>query len=344
MRRVAVTGVGVLTGAVAGGADAVRGLLAEGAARAGARAPGEIPASTLTALFDDDDARRLSRACQLAVGAARLAVGDAGLVPGADLGVVVGTEFGDLRSTIEFVDGYLGRGPGGLSALLFPNTVMNTMAATTAIAVRARGLSLTLNAPTVAGELAVARAASAVRAGRAEAVLAGGVDQLDPVLLEALAELGDGGDARSEGAGFVVLEPLEIARARGARILGEIVGSAWRALAARPHGVGRRAARASAIDAALGQARVAPAAVGSVQVSGAGDVARDRWERTLVERALGTHRPRVGMLAPLLGRHSGVAAVAVAAAAMDATAFGAPALVNAVARGGTHVCLVVAGP
>ena len=323
MRRVAVTGVGVLTGAVTGGSAAVGAFLA-----AGAPGPRQVRPEALAARIDEAEARRLSRACQLTVGAARLALADAGLEPGRDLGLVVGTEFGDLRSTIEFVDGYLERGPVGLSPLLFPNTVMNTMAAATAIAVTAREVSLTLNAPTVAGELAVARAAALVRAGRAAAALAGGVDQLAPVLLEALAELGAGADARAEGAGFVVLEPLD----------------AWRALPARPYGVGRRTAAPRAIAAALAEAGVAPEAVGSVQLSAAGDALRDRWEQALVAAALGGGPPRAGAPAHLAGRHSGLAALAVAAAAADAAASGAPALVHALARGGTQVCLVVTGP
>ena len=339
MRRVAVTGVGVLTGAVTGGSAAVGAFLA-----AGAPGPRQVRPEALAARIDEAEARRLSRACQLTVGAARLALADAGLEPGRDLGLVVGTEFGDLRSTIEFVDGYLERGPVGLSPLLFPNTVMNTMAAATAIAVTAREVSLTLNAPTVAGELAVARAAALVRAGRAPAALAGGVDQLAPVLLEALAELGAGADARAEGAGFVVLEPLDAARARGARVLGEIAGAAWRALPARPYGVGRRTAAPRAIAAALAEAGVATEAVGSVQLSAAGDALRDRWEQALVAAALGGGPPRAGAPAHLAGRHSGLAALAVAAAAADAAASGAPALVHALARGGTQVCLVVTGP
>src|SRR5229473_1903515 len=144
MRRVVVTGVGFVTPAVAGG--------------------------VLAGLIEQDEARRLSRVCQLAVAAGRLALADAGREGADGLGMIVGTEFGDLASTLGFVDGFLRRGPQGLSALLFPNTVMNAMAATATIAVRARELSLTLNAPTVAGELAVACAAALIRAGRVEAV------------------------------------------------------------------------------------------------------------------------------------------------------------------------------
>src|SRR5437870_7998232 len=226
MARVVVTGVGVVTGAVTGGREQVRAFLASSGAPAL-----RIPGSALLGLVDEGEARRLSRVCQLSVAAARIALADAGLGPDPcpGLGLVIGAEFGDLRSTIEFVNGYLCRGPGGLSALLFPNTVMNTMAATTAIAVAARGLSLTLNAPTGAGELAIARARAAVRSGRVEAVLAGGVDEIDPLVAEMLDALGD--DAvRGEGATFLVLESETAARARGATVLGRIDGAAWRSL------------------------------------------------------------------------------------------------------------------
>ncbi|MGH7393845.1 MAG: beta-ketoacyl synthase N-terminal-like domain-containing protein, partial [Candidatus Rokuibacteriota bacterium] len=239
---VVITGVGTVNAAFAGGGTALAAWLAEPrpAVRpaGGFSAPaGLLPAGALDGLVDETEARRLSRVSQLAVVAARLALEDAGLAPCPDLGLVVGTEFGDLRSTMEFADGYLAAGPSGLSALLFPNTVMNTMAAATSIAVAARGLSLTLNEPSVAGELAVAQAAAAVAAGRVPAALAGGVDQVDPFLSGALDGLGVPPVVRGEGATFVALETLPAARARGARVLGRIAGAAWRALPARPHGV-----------------------------------------------------------------------------------------------------------
>src|SRR5213078_3179482 len=114
MARVAVTGVGVVTVAVTGGREQIRAFLASSGAPALS-----VPSSALGGLIDETEARRLSRICQLSVAAARIALADAGLGPGAGLGLVIGAEFGDVRSTIAFVDGYLRRGPGGLSALLF---------------------------------------------------------------------------------------------------------------------------------------------------------------------------------------------------------------------------------
>jgi 3-oxoacyl-[acyl-carrier-protein] synthase II len=236
------------------------------------------------------------------------------------------------------VDGYLRRGPQGLSALLFPNTVMNTMAATATIAVGARAQSLTLNAPCVAGELAVARAAALLRAGRVEAVLAGGVDEVDPILGEALAEMGGGDELRGEGAGFVLLESEDAARRRGARVLGEIAGAASRALPARPYGVGRRA-ESRAVAVALEQAGIGAGAIGRVFASASGDGPRDRWEEAILDAALAPHRPPRVALAARVGRHAGAGALSVAAAALAGG--GGAALVHAVARGGTHVALVV---
>jgi 3-oxoacyl-[acyl-carrier-protein] synthase II len=312
-RRVAITGAGVVDGHASG---------------------------VLSRLLDETEARRLSRVCQMTVAAGRLALSDAGLTGSTELALLVGTEFGDMVSTIRFVDDYLQRGIPGLSALLFPHTVMNTMAATTAIAVSAKDLSLTLNAPTVAGELAIARAAAAVRAGRIEACLAGGADEPPRMVVETFREAGAGADVRGDGAGFVVLESLDAARARGARILGEIVGEAWRALAVRPYGVGR-STRSRAIAAALAGAGAEAEQIGLVYTSANGDGPREEWERALLDRALAPHRPPQRSLSLPAGRHSGLAARSVATAATEAG--DGLALVHAVARGGNQVAIVVAG-
>src|SRR5439155_1283801 len=84
-------------------------------------------------LLDPDSVRRLSRICRMTLAACRTAVQEAGLGGGTRLGLVVGSEHGDFRSGGEFVDGFLRRGPAGLSPLTFPSTVMNSMAAVAGI-------------------------------------------------------------------------------------------------------------------------------------------------------------------------------------------------------------------
>ena len=353
-RAVVITGVGIVNSAMVGASSALGAWLAQ--PRASTRVPlgrgrpaMRLPEATLAGLVDPGEARRLSRVCQLTIAAARLAVAESGLDPARGLGLVVGSEMGDFTSTIAFADGYLARGPAGLSALLFPNTVMNTMAATTAIAVASRELSLSLNVPTVAGELAVARGAAAVAAGRVDAVLAGGVDEADPLVGEMLEVLGDE-TVRGEGGTFLVLEAESTARGRGAAILGRITGIAWRALAARPWGVGRRTA-SRAIDEA--RARAGGGAPGWIYASATGDTARDAWESRVLAAALGALPPTTA-LGALLGQHAGLVALRVAAAAWTARSglvpddaggpparVSGPGLVHGLARGGGHVALMV---
>lgn len=353
-REVVITGVGVVNAAVVGASPALGAWLREPRPVARSRAGGgrpavRLPEGTLAGLIDPDEARRLARVCRLTIAAARFAVAEAGLDPAAGLGIVVGSELGDFTSTIAFADGYLARGPAGLSALLFPNTVMNTMAATTAIAVAARERTLTLNVPTVAGELAIARATAAVASGRADAVLAGGVDELDPLVAEMLDALGDDG-VRGEGATFLVLEAERVARARGARVLGRIAGAAWRSLPARPWGVGRGVA-SRAIAEALAQAgRQAP---DWLYASASGDATRDAWESRVLSAALGSRRVPSVSLGALIGHHAGLGALHVAAAAWTARVGLLPAigggaervagggLVHGLGRGGGHVALIV---
>jgi 3-oxoacyl-[acyl-carrier-protein] synthase II len=346
-RPVVITGVGVVHAAVTGGTSALATYLAAPARPAG-------PAPDVAARLADGEARRLSRVCQLAVVAARLALRDGSYDTASELGLVVGTELGDLASTIDFADGFLRRGPSGLSALLFPNTVMNTMAAATAIAVGARGMALTLNAIGVAGELAVARAVRAVAGGEVDAALAGGVDELDARVGWALGQAGAVDEGRGEGATFVLLEAEASARRRGAPIQGRVLGAAWRALPARPHGIGR-SCEPRAVRAALAAAGAVPADVGWVYCSASGDRGRDAWERRLLDAAFAPARPPATSLATTLGHHAGLGALRVAAAAWTArsgrlaaaddtgstAARGRCGLVHALARGGTEVTLVV---
>jgi 3-oxoacyl-(acyl-carrier-protein) synthase len=357
---VVITGAGIVNACLTGTSAALHGWLAGPSvsvpvsAEEGLARTMTIPSAATASLIDPNEARRMSRVSQLTVASARLALGEARLADGTALGIVLGTEFGDLRSTIEFADGYLARGPAGLSALLFPNTVMNTMAAAASIAVGAREGVLTLNAPLVAGELAVARAASAVASGRMAAVLAGGVDQLDDNVHRWFVESGGVADVRGEGAALLLLESASAAAARGVRPLGEIAGWAWDTVPAPPCRVGRSTA-SRAIRSACTAAALDAADITAVYGSASGDAGRDRWEADVLARALGRSVASVS-LSHTVGHHAGLGALRVAAAAWTArTGLVArdpdgdgpgrvrrgPVLVHGLARGGTHVALVV---
>lgn len=380
--RVVITGIGTVNAASVGGQHAVAQALASGRSAIApvrafevegcpSRLAAEVDETALAGLIDRDVARRLSRICRLTVAACRLALVDARLEPaawpggGAGLGLVIGTEHGDFRSSEEFAAGFLRRGIGGLSPMIFPNTVMNSMGAVAAIAVGARGPTVTLNQATVAGDLAVARGAALVAGGHAAAVLAGGVDDLCAPVYRRLAELrvlspmrrggaegcrpfapDHNGPVIGEGATFVVLEALEAAWARGATIRAEILGGAWSNIPVAPHTAPRRRRDAnSPVRRLLGQLDLSGDALARCYGAGNGDPGVDDWETALLAQDLSEGPgpgPAPRSLAPLFGQHGGLGALRVGAAALDlATGGSGPVLVHGIARGGCRTALLL---
>ncbi len=202
--------------------------------------------------------RRMDRFSQMIVSASRAALADAALtLDGAtaeSAGVVVGTAFGNLCESEDFLRGLFAKGPARANPLTFPNLVMNAPTGYVAIDLGIRGPNLTVVRGEASGEAALALAYDTIVAGQAELLIAGGGDELAPVLRQIYVDLGllspgDGGgrewsspfDRRrngfvmGEGAAMLVLERAAHATARGARVYAELVGYADESLAASPH-------------------------------------------------------------------------------------------------------------
>jgi 3-oxoacyl-(acyl-carrier-protein) synthase len=343
---VVVTGIGSVSAIAVGGGAALAAALAS--ASPGIRPVRGFPTDGLdhhlAGEVDDlashlvpDESRRLARASQLAVVACRLALADGGVEPRAipGLGLVLGSAYGDFRSSEEFARGYLARGPLGLSPVVFPNTVMNAMAAQAAIATGAQGPMLTVNQDGIAGELAVARAARLIAAGRAPAVLAGGIDELCPILYRELGRLGTtsprgsgaegcwpfdrraNGTVAGEGSTVLLLESATGARARGARVYAQIAGFASGNLPALGFPAPRRRDPA-VIRRALTAAAVRPEAVATVYLGGTGDPEQDDCELDLMAHVFdgnARHGPLLTALTPYCGDHAGLGVLRVAAGA-----------------------------
>src|SRR6266446_436675 len=341
-----ITGIGLVSPFGVGGRDLMASVLQANTTAIGPIAGfptdnlsrhlgAEVPP---TYLPPTEESRRWSRLSQMTVTACRQAVTDArlqGLETLPDVGLVVGSEFGDLRSTEAFSLGFLRKGPLGLSPLLFPSTVMNAMAGTASIALGIKGPMLTLNQVGVVGEIAVARAIALLGAGRAPAVIVCGVDELFLLVHETLALLNvlspcDGGEEAcrpfdqrhngpvlGEGATAVVLESLAHAQARRAPILAAVRSACWGGLAVRPyHYPARRHLSSRILDQALTAGAIAPADVDVAYLSGSGDPGHDEAELSLLVATFGVSRPLITSVTHLTGEYGSLGTFRVAAAAV----------------------------
>lgn len=265
-------------------------------------------------------ARRMDRYAQLAVAAARLATADAGLEiedDGLGIGAIIATGGGGGASREEQHRVLMERGPDRVSPLSIPQSVNNMGAAQVSMQLGLRGpISTTCNA-CAAGTDAIGHAAAILRRGDATAMLAGGSDAMITPLwvagfdaMRVLSHRNDdpAGAARpfdveregflvGEAGAVLVLEPLERARARGARIICEVRGYGRSADAhhiSDPDPSG--APQAAAITACLRDAGLAPEEVDYVNAHGGGSRPGDPTEVRALALALG---PEVAATVPV---------------------------------------------
>jgi len=190
--------------------------------------------------------RRLDRASQLAIAASKLALADAQFAVTQEnssrVGVILGSGFCGLSSSEEFHRGQVLGGFLDLNPMLFPNTVPNAPSSYVSIELGIQGVNSTLVQSFCTGEAAVSFACDQLRRRKADLILTGGVDELSEFLFRGFSDLrllatdeGHGekscpydkmrnGLVLGEGAGLVVIENEEHARARGGRIYGYILG------------------------------------------------------------------------------------------------------------------------
>nr|XP_061799064.1 3-oxoacyl-[acyl-carrier-protein] synthase 2-like [Nerophis lumbriciformis] len=255
----------------------------------------------------------VGRASQLAISAAHEAVADAGL-DGASLdphraGVVMGTTSGEPREVEHFNDRMMSEELGELGPRFASAYPCHVIAGQVAAEVGFGGVNAMIPAACAAGNYAMAYAFDVLRAGRAEIMLAGGADSFSRITYTGFARLGAiapricqpfdrnrKGMIPGEGAAVLVLETLEGARRRGARIYAEMAGfglscDAHHMTAAHPEGDGA----ARAMEQALSSSGIAAAEVGYVSAHGTGTPTNDRLETLAVQRVFGEHTKRVPM-------------------------------------------------
>ncbi|MFF1450660.1 beta-ketoacyl-[acyl-carrier-protein] synthase family protein [Streptomyces sp. NPDC058274] len=261
-RRVVVTGLGALTPLGAGVGELWEGLLegrcgireleGEEFAELPVRVAGTVPVDPME-LLPRPQARRMNRAAQFAVLAAREAWQDAGFdeagtrESGLDperVGVCVGAILGDASVLVGGDRRLREKGPRGVSPLTTPMTVPSQAASQVSLALHITGEARTVTSACASGTEAIGQAIDRIRYGRVDVALAGGAEAVvTPAIMASFAAmkalsnhpLGSGSPSRpfaadrdgfvnGEGAGFLLLESEEHARARGARIYCEAAG------------------------------------------------------------------------------------------------------------------------
>jgi 3-oxoacyl-[acyl-carrier-protein] synthase II len=349
MRRVAVTGMGTVNPVGNSLAEFWSSLL-EG--RSGASPITTFDTTRLATKFagllhnfdpadylDRRTMQRTSRFIQLALITARMALEDSGAdLTGLDpfrCGVELGTGIGGFDMMTEQSNQYLNG--GRLHPLFVTMVIPNIAAAQVAMAHGLKGQNSTICTACAASTHALGTAFRAIRYGHADLMLAGGTEaslcQVGVTAfnsIKALSTRNDDPEAASrpfdkdrdgfvpaEGAGILVLESLDLARERGARIYGEVVGygntdDAFHQVA--PDETGQAPART--IQLALEDAGIGPESVDYVNAHGTSTQLNDRAETKALKLALGEHAHRVAisstksMVGHLLGAAGGVEAIA----------------------------------
>ncbi|MBI4517701.1 MAG: hypothetical protein HY699_17990 [Deltaproteobacteria bacterium] len=264
---VAVTGIGVVS-PIGIGRERFWAALADGQSGI-ARSEGRLVAAEVPSVaakvrdfaarefITSAQLRRMDNCSRMVVAASRMALDDAGIaaatLPPARVGVIVGSALGDISESAVQLERVFSKGPAAASPMIFPNLVLNAAASYTAMELGVTGVNFTVTQAETTGEQAIILGCAAVRAGRADVVLAGGGDELAGIVCDIYRRAGalsgqHGGDewcspydagrngvVLGEGAAMLALESAERARVRGARVYAEIEGDANFSVGAPPY-------------------------------------------------------------------------------------------------------------
>jgi len=351
LRRVVVTGLGAVTPignsvsqfweGLSTGRNGVAAITLFDASRHPCRFAAEVKDFDPTGSIERKEAKRWDRFCQFAVVAAKQAMAQAGLesegVRPERLGVSIGSGVGGLLMMETQAHVLADRGPDRVSPFCVPMMIPNMATGLTAIALGAKGPSTSASTACAAGSNAIGDAYRLIQLGLADAMVCGGAESAitplgvagfasakalsfrndDPATASRPFDLERNGFVIGEGAGVVVLESLNHARARGAEILAEVVGygmscDAYHYTLPSPEGAGA----AEAIRLALADGRLEPEDVDYVNAHGTSTQANDSNETAAIKTALGARAMAIpvtstkSMTGHLLGGSGGIEAVA----------------------------------
>lgn len=350
-KRVVVTGVGAITPigntpdafweGLLSGRNGIGPITLFDASHHKCRIAGEVKGYNAQDYLDSKDAKRMDRFAQFAVSASLQALADAQFVinelNAEQVGVIIGTGIGGIKVLEDQQTVYLNRGPDRCSPFMVPMMIANMAAGLTAIHVGAKGPNTCPVTACAAGSNAVGDAFRMIQRGYAQAMICGGAEAAvtplsvagfaaartlstrndDPAHASRPFDRDRDGFVMGEGAGILLLEELEHARSRGAKIYAEIVGygmtcDAYHMTSPIPGGEGAT----RAMQLALKDALLNPQQVNYINAHGTSTAMNDTNETAAMKKALGEHAYNVAisstksMTGHLLGGSGGIEAVA----------------------------------
>ena len=330
MRRVVVTGIGAVTpvgstasetwDAFVNGRSGIGHISLFDASEFDVRIAGEITDFNPEGVISPKEARHMDRSVQIALVATREAVIDAGLeideTEGPNVGVIYGSGaggFGQLLAQQQVIDE---RGPGRVSPFFIPHFLPDTASGMIAIQYGAQGPNMAVVSACATGGTAVGEAMETIRRGDCDVVITGGAEApIKPVIMAGFInmkvlsncsetpekaakpfDMNRDGFVLSEGAGALVLEELEYAKRRGARIYAEVVGygstnDAYHMAAPRPDSAGP----IRAMQMALRKAELPLDSVDYINAHGTGTALNDKLETGAVKTVFGDHAYKLAM-------------------------------------------------
>jgi len=350
-RRVVVTGLGAITPLGIGADEYWQGLMA---GRSGVGLVKDFDCSAIATriaaqvkdfrpedYLDRKDAKRMDRFAQFAAAASKMAVADAGLPitdeTRARVGVFIGSGIGGIATFEDQHRKMMEGGLGRVSPFFIPMMIANMGTGNVAKMLGAQGPSETAVTACATSTNSLGDAYLVIKRGEADAVVAGGTEAAvvpismagfsnmramttrndDPEHASRPFDTGRDGFILGEGSGILVLEDLETARLRGAKIYAEIIGygmsnDAYDMVHPAPEGAGA----ARAMTAALKSACLPPEAVGYINAHGTSTPAGDVLEVQAIKSVFGAHAPRLAvsstksMTGHLLGAAGAIEAIA----------------------------------
>lgn len=348
-RRVVVTGIGAVT-PLGNDAETTWKKIQEGISGVGiltrlnpddypAKVVAEVKDFNVEEFIDKKDARKMDRFTHYAVAASLMAVKNAGLEINDDnshrVGVWIGSGIGGMETFENQFETFLNKGHRRVSPFFVPMMIPDMAAGQVSITLGARGFNSCTVTACATGTNSIGDAFKVIQRGAADVMVTGGSEapisrmamagfcankalstNPDPETASRPFDLNRDGFVMGEGAGIVVLEELEHALARGAKIYAEIVGyaatgDAYHITAPAPGGEGG----ARAMKMAIEDAELKPEDIGYINAHGTSTDYNDKFETLAIKEVFGEHAYKLAvsstksMTGHLLGAAGGVEAI-----------------------------------